>query len=510
MSAALSVTGLTVRYGGVVAVDDLSFDLAAGESIAVVGPNGSGKTTVLDCLCGLRRPDRGTVRLGGRDLVGLAPHAVAREGVARTFQAPQLAPARTVHENVLAGRFRLEADDRAGRVDQILDALGLRPWLDVAVGSLPVGARRRIELARAVVAEPSLLLLDEPFSGMDAADRSVVRDVLMSLRREGVGLIVVEHHRALAETFTDQTLALGPGGRKRPPTPPSRAGASGAARDSSAEPADPAERRLRIRRPSPDGLHPSTAPPRPPLLTFSDWTVGSGRLTRLDGVDVAIEEGRITALVGRDGAGKTTLLRAVLALDGAPSAGSVAWQGAPLRPHTPERVARLGVAWVPEGRRVFAELTVRENLRAGALSVRDPREVKERITEVERRFPVLAERARQRAGTLSGGEQQMLALGRASVARPRLLLVDEPSVGLAPEVADAVFQWLAELRDGGTTVLLAAQDVDRALAIADRVVLMEAGRVARVGTVDELGGDPRVTALRSVRPSETLDPAPRR
>jgi branched-chain amino acid transport system ATP-binding protein len=218
----------------------------------------------------------------------------------------------------------------------------------------------------------------------------------------------------------------------------------------------------------------------PPLLELSDVTARYGQVVALHGVSLTVAEGEIVALLGANGAGKTTTLRAVSGT--VRRSGDVVLGGKRLSRVTPEAVARIGVAHVPEGRGVFAELTVWENLRMGGYTVRRPD-----FASVLTYFPWLQDRRNQQAGTLSGGEQQMLALARAFLSRPRLLMLDEPSLGLAPLITREVFRVVTELnRKEGLAVLVVEQNAAVALGAAQRGYVLETGRVAVSGSADEL------------------------
>ena len=221
-----------------------------------------------------------------------------------------------------------------------------------------------------------------------------------------------------------------------------------------------------------------------PLLNFDSVTAGYGRAVVLEGVTLEVNEGEVVALLGANGAGKTTLLRTASGMLRA-TAGSIRVGGVDAARLSSHQIARSGVAQVPEGRGVFPGLTVEENLRLGTFAARDGEAGgwKESAFEL---FPWMKNRARQVAGTLSGGEQQMLAIARALVAQPRLLLLDEPSLGLSPRIVEEVFRTLQAIRSRGVAILLAEQNVRRALDLADRGYVLNAGRVALEGTVDRL------------------------
>ncbi len=227
------------------------------------------------------------------------------------------------------------------------------------------------------------------------------------------------------------------------------------------------------------------------MLHVSGLQVAYGPIGVLAGVALHAAAGRITALIGANGAGKTTTLHAISGLV-RPVAGTILMEGMELVGLPPEQVVRRGVVHVPEGRRVFRNLTVHECLRVGGYTRANKREVAASIERMYGLFPRLAERRRQLAGTLSGGEQQMLAFARALVAQPRLLLLDEPSMGLSPKIAGALARSIVDIRDEGITVLLVEQNAMLALEIADQGYVMEGGRIAQSGPARELLADDRV------------------
>jgi branched-chain amino acid transport system ATP-binding protein len=221
------------------------------------------------------------------------------------------------------------------------------------------------------------------------------------------------------------------------------------------------------------------------MLTIADLRVNYGRVPALHGVSLHVEPGEVVALVGPNGAGKTTTLSAVFGLV-APAGGSIVFEGRSLVGSTPEQILRRGLALVPEGRHIFGTLTVAENLMLGSTARSDRKEAAADLEKLLELFPVLKSYYSSAAGTLSGGEQQQLAIARALLSRPRLLLLDEPSLGLAPVVIDTVFDVLEELRNEGVTMLLVEQAAARAVEFADRAYILRTGRVAHAGTRKEI------------------------
>ncbi len=228
-----------------------------------------------------------------------------------------------------------------------------------------------------------------------------------------------------------------------------------------------------------------------PLLAAKNLTVRYGAVTALDKVSIALGRGEVVALIGANGAGKSTLLRTISGLVKA-EAGDITYEGGSICGLPPEVIVRLGIAHSPEGRRLFASLTVEENLRLGACTRSDSKAIRQEIEHLETLFPILAERRKQAAGTLSGGEQQMVALARALMSAPRVLTLDEPSLGVAPLVVKMIFSRLAELKAVGMTLLLVEQNISLALSLADRVYVLRTGRVILEGKAADLVDDPRV------------------
>jgi branched-chain amino acid transport system ATP-binding protein len=218
-----------------------------------------------------------------------------------------------------------------------------------------------------------------------------------------------------------------------------------------------------------------------------------GRITALGGISLRVDEGEIVTLIGANGAGKTTTLRAISGLV-RPAGGTIRFEGRDLHGMAPNAVVRLGIGHAPEGRRVFPRMTVRENLELGAYTRSGKAEIAADLDAVLATFPRLQERIEQKAGTMSGGEQQMLAIGRAMMARPRLLLLDEPSLGLSPLFVQTIFGVIRSINERGTTILLIEQNAHQALAVASRGYVLETGRVAFEGSSAELLASPEVQA----------------
>ncbi len=227
------------------------------------------------------------------------------------------------------------------------------------------------------------------------------------------------------------------------------------------------------------------------MLQLENVEVYYGKIHALKGISLAVNQGELVALIGSNGAGKSTTLRTISGIL-RPRQGSVTYDGTRLDKVPPHQIVQMGLAQCPEGRHIFTRLTVQENLRLGAVTRKDSAEIERSREEVYHLFPRLKERAAQIAGTLSGGEQQMLAIGRSLMCAPRLILLDEPSLGLAPLLVEQIFETIGNLRKHGVTILLVEQNARQALAIADRAYVMETGKIVLSGNAAELQTNPQV------------------
>lgn len=227
------------------------------------------------------------------------------------------------------------------------------------------------------------------------------------------------------------------------------------------------------------------------MLEIKDLSVYYGVIQALKGISFEVNEGEVIALIGANGAGKTTTLQTITGML-SPKAGSILFEGTDITKVPGHKIVSMGMAHVPEGRRVFAQLSVYENLKLGAYTRSDKTEIAETLQRVYQRFPRLKERKNQLAGTLSGGEQQMLAMGRALMSHPKIILMDEPSMGLSPILVEEIFSIIQDISSGGTTVLLVEQNAKKALSIANRAYVLETGKIVMNGDADKLLHDPAI------------------
>ena len=476
----LTVENVRKEFGGLIAVSDLDFTIPVGSIVSLIGPNGAGKTTFFNMLTGVYKPTSGQVVFDGTDVTGKPPHAITKLGIGRTFQNIRLFPQMTALENVLVGMHsrlkggilgsifgtpgvRREERDAHEKGRALLRYSGLGRVDDELAENLSYGDQRRLELARALATEPKLLLLDEPTAGMNPQETVAFTDFLGKLRTERS-----DHDpsdRARHES-RDGYLRAGHRARLRREDrrgnaerdPEERAGHRGVSRQGGDRVTG---------KPGGDGA----------LLRVEDVHTYYGSIEALKGISLEVHEGEIVTLIGANGAGKSTTLRSINGLNH-PRRGSIHFRGRDITRDPPHDIVRRGISQSPEGRKLFPRMSVLENLEMGAFQRSDRSELRGDLDRVYSLFPRLAERKQQRAGTLSGGEQQMVAIGRALMARPGLLLLDEPSMGLAPIFVERVFETIVEINNQGTTILLVEQNAMMALDIANRGYVLETGTVA--------------------------------
>ena len=230
------------------------------------------------------------------------------------------------------------------------------------------------------------------------------------------------------------------------------------------------------------------------LFEINDMRIHYGKIEAVKGISMTLEEGQIAALIGANGAGKTTVLRAVSGLQKL-SAGSITFNGQPIQNKAPHDIVAMGITHIPEGRRLFKLMTVEDNLRLGAFLLTDRKEIDHGLETIYDQFPILREKRLQLSGELSGGQQQMVAMGRAMMARPSIILMDEPSLGLAPVIIDDIAKLILKLRDSGVSIVLVEQNAHLALKLANNGYVMETGRIALEGAADDLMHDPEVARV---------------
>lgn len=501
----LRVQSLSVHFGGVKAVDGVSFDVPEGEITAIIGPNGAGKTTVFNTVSRIQQLTAGRIWFDGKDVTGIAASEMARLGVARTFQNLRLFSTMNAIENVLVGCHRHEKsgfwgcglgfrsqrrEERASRDKAMaaLAALGIEEYALSPVTSLPYGQQRKVEIARALASEPRLLMLDEPAAGMNAGERADLIDRILLLSTSGITILLVEHDMSLVMGISNNVHVLNYGRLIASGSPQEvqsdeeviKAYLGEKKRDSDIRVSD--SRMETTRRDSED------------VLVLDQVSTCYGAIEAIRGVSFSVRESEVVAVLGANGAGKTTMLNTISGLL-RPTGGVMSYKGKDLIGLAPHVIAGLGVCQVPEGRLLFPTLTVEDNLVMGTSGIGAwRRTIADDMAYVYELFPVLGSRRTQVARTLSGGEQQMLAIGRALMGRPKLLLLDEPSMGLAPLVVERIFEALEKLNKDGLPLLMVEQNAEMALSVADRALVLQTGKVVLTGTAEELRLDDRVRA----------------
>ena len=479
MTPLLALDQVTHRFGGLTAVDDLTWEIPTGARHAVIGPNGAGKSTLLHLVAGSLNPTQGRVQFDGHDITRLGPAAHARLGIGRTWQHPAVFTHLTVADHLALARHHT-SNNGGVRVGELLEHAGLHPRATTAAGHLPYGQQRLLEVVTALAAAPRLLLLDEPSAGLDEDERTHLADLITGLPPE-VTVVIVDHDLDLVWRLADTVTVLDAGHHLTSGTPAQVRDDPGVKRiylgDDHAD-----TRRVPVAR--------SAEPAGPALLRVCELRAGYHGAPVLTGVNLDLAAGQVLAILGRQGAGKTTMINAIAGLRRPWPPTTITLDGRQLPPGDAHRAATAGLAVVPQGRRLFAPLTVFEHLRLAEHHARrqasssGSRQRRWSHAEILALFPALAARLRHRADQLSGGEQQMLAIARALLGNPRVLLLDEPVEGLAPTIRTQIAAVLRRVADEGLAIAVAEPNRQVTGHIADQIVVLTAGGAALCAPAD--------------------------
>ncbi|MSQ70277.1 MAG: ATP-binding cassette domain-containing protein [Betaproteobacteria bacterium] len=483
--ALLELRGVSVWFGGVQALRDVGLDVEKGRISGLIGPNGAGKTTLFNVISGVLLPSTGRVGFDGRDITATSSAERCHAGIARTFQIVQPFSRLSAVENVAVAHLYGSSDkghapSRSEAVSRGLELLELGKLGAKAhwpAAALTLSERKRLEMVRALATNAQLLLLDEVLAGLNARETDEMMEIILSLReRLGLAILMVEHNIRAVTALADALTVLDFG----------TVVAQGATKSVLAEEAVirayVGERSLAR---DTGTRQPGSSKAESPLLEVEGLAAAYGELQVVWNVGFVVRRGELVALIGPNGAGKSTTLKALAGLIDI-KAGRIEFCGKSLKLEPPHSRIRHGISLVPEGRRLFMNMSVRENLEMGGIIVPPPDGIRKGIERIFELFPILAEKQRQPAGTLSGGQQQMLAIGMGLISRPKLLVLDEPSLGLAPLMVEHLYRTIAALRRDGLTILLVEQQVFLALEFADRVYVIENGRVCLEGDREHL------------------------
>jgi ABC-type branched-subunit amino acid transport system ATPase component len=516
MTNLIEVKGVSKSYGGVNALSLCDLQVEQGEINGLIGPNGSGKTTLFNVITGYERIQQGVVHFNGGEITNAPPDRVFKLGIGRTFQLTRLFTRLTVLENMLVATQRDEgwlrgvlrlagsASERR-RAMELLDFVGITRLAHEPAANLSYGQRKLLELASLLVADPAVLLLDEPAGGVNPTLIGHLGDRIKELNASGKTILIVEHNMEFVMNLCSRITVLSQGSALVTGTP-DQVRSDPAVLDAylGGEDDESTQRELvqeAARHPA-GGVPVSsvrTAPrPKlgdsPALLSLRGITSGYGGGDILKQVSLDVPRGGITCIVGPNGAGKSTLMATVSGLL-RPREGEITFDGTTVSGLTPKQVLARGIAQIPQAHSLFPDMTVRENVEMGAFTVSDQALVRRRLAAVQELYPIVTERADEKAGSLSGGQQRLVEFARCLMLDPELIMLDEPSMGLDPQTRQMVFGMVEQMNQQGKTILLVEQNARAGLKLSTHGVVLENGMVRLTGSGTEVLEHPEIGAL---------------
>ncbi len=505
----LVIDEVSRTFGGLQAVDVDHLEIQRGQITALIGPNGAGKTTFFNLLTGFDHPDTGRWDFDGTDISDWPPYELARQGMVRTFQLTKALQRLTVADNMklgapdqtgerlawalFASRWKGQEERNEEKAEQLLERFKLSHMTDDYAGTLSGGQRKLLEMARALMVDPTLVMLDEPMAGVNPVLTQSLLEHITGLRDEGMTVVFVEHDMDVVMGISDWVVCMAEGRIIAEGLPDSVASDPevvdaylGQHHDEGGASRPSASLQSQI-----DSHREQETPT--PVIDVQGIVAGYlPGLNILDDCDLRLDDGELVGIIGPNGAGKSTLVKAIFGLVEIRS-GQVLLHGDDVTNTAGHLLVERGLGYVPQTENVFPSLTVGENLQMG-LYLR-PKDFGERFEEVTELFPRLAERRYQRAASLSGGERQMVAMARALMMRPRVLLLDEPSAGLSPANQDEVFDRVRGINETGVSIIMVEQNARNCLEIAHRGYVLDQGHNAYTGAGRELLHDPKVIEL---------------
>jgi branched-chain amino acid transport system ATP-binding protein len=514
MTHLIEVNGVSKHYGGIAALSECDLAVHEGQINGLIGPNGSGKTTLFNVITGYERIQQGAVHYRGSEITNAPPDRVFGLGIGRTFQLTRLFTRLTVLENLLVATQRDEGWLRAvlrragsssekRRAMELLDFVGIARLANEPAGNLSYGQRKLLELASLLVADPAVLLLDEPAGGVNPTLIGHLADRIAELNRAGKTIVVVEHNMEFVMNLCSRVTVLSQGTALVSGTP-SEVRSDPAVLDAYLGGEDDASTQQKLAAEAGRPHVRLVPPPRPtapepvdgptPLLRIRGVTAGYGGGDILKQVTVDVPRGSITCVVGPNGAGKSTLLATISGLL-RPRDGAIEFDGAPISGLTPRQILGRGLAQIPQAHSLFTEMTVRENVEMGAFTIDDDALVAQRLRAVEELYPIVRDRAGEKAGSLSGGQQRLVEFARCLMLDPELIMLDEPSMGLDPQTREMVFGMVREMNQRGKTILLVEQNARAGLRLSSHGVVLENGTVRLTGSGKEVLEHPEIGAL---------------